>query len=163
MIAEWDKLTAKCPRTLQIATYVLYINTAVNCYGASLLLRVMEYVCFVGRYLPFRDRIGTWGWCNVSWWLRSRLVFLLRCRLQTVFSLWSRYLWAELSLNPLSTQAAMQTDPFLFLQNHRHAQSFTDGGQVSEKNLSPATQSKHWVLADLFTLLIIKENNISWG
>lgn len=76
MIAERDKLTAsaKCPRTLHISTYVLYIITAVNCYWGRLLLGITEHI-----------RGGTGLFCKkiFAFQRQNRNVRLVQCKLVT--------------------------------------------------------------------------------
>lgn len=64
--------SAKCPRTLHIPTYVLYIVTAVNCCCSRLLLGITEHVR--GSIGLFCKKIFAFQWQN-------RNVRLMQCKL----------------------------------------------------------------------------------
>lgn len=112
--------------------------------------------CSARRYFAFRDGIGMWNWCNVSWWLRNSSFLLLRaenCDLLVLTLSMGRTilessLYSHSNTNwPISIFAKSQSCTELY----RCRTSFRE---------TPGTQSKYWILA--ISLLFLSLQKITF-
>lgn len=105
---------------------VLVNNHSVCFWGGVVLFckKIFAFQRWKGNMSLAKHKLVVKGQSLCSCWAQE---------LQTLISWCWRCPWAEPSLNPPSTQAAMQTDPFLFLQNHMHTQLYRCSKTFREK------------------------------
>lgn len=104
--------------------------------------------------------MGIWPWCKVSCWLSRLLVSLSwsakNCKLVIKLSRGRTVLESSL----LKQQCELiHSYLHKITGTHKHLEM----QDQKNPNLLPAAQNKYWVLADLFTLLVIKKRKTFFG